>query len=325
LRTTPRRPGGSSLHICASRSGLRSTFWVLLIMPDFYDLRSSGGVAFDPESHSYTNADGIVYTSVTTLLGQFRQKFDSDRMSRYKAIQAVLDPDEFSRLKRNVGGWQHVPDVWDGMTKDPSASMTQRLIEARESFLKKWAEAGSTARDGGTAEHTRREEEVKRRGGMFHNGVWFTFYPGTNILHCREGPPCRRVLLECLLWNHELNLSGLSDVLLVDTLTRATMKTGTIDVLDYKTNGKISTDSFQDRRMSPPLVSLPDSTFHSYSLQLRIYQRIACELTGLLPGSAAIVRTRDDERGRPEEMISCPRLEDELDRLWKWRADGFKT
>ena len=43
-------------------------------------------IVFDPVKHAYTNSfTGDSYTSVTTLLGQFKPEFDADKFSRIVA------------------------------------------------------------------------------------------------------------------------------------------------------------------------------------------------------------------------------------------------
>jgi hypothetical protein len=51
------------------------------------DLTSVGGIIFEESTHKYTNADGIVYTGITTLLGRYHDHFDAEKTAINKSIK----------------------------------------------------------------------------------------------------------------------------------------------------------------------------------------------------------------------------------------------
>ena len=51
------------------------------------DLTKEGGIIFKEDVHSYTNADGLRYTGITTLLGRFHDHFDAEKTSVNKSIK----------------------------------------------------------------------------------------------------------------------------------------------------------------------------------------------------------------------------------------------
>ena len=56
------------------------------------DLKINGDVAFQEDGHKYFNLkdSSIVYTSVTTLIGKYEPPFDSDFVSKYKALEKLI-------------------------------------------------------------------------------------------------------------------------------------------------------------------------------------------------------------------------------------------
>ena len=68
------------------------------------DLKINGSVAFQEEGHKYFNLNdpSITYTSVTTLIGKYEPEFDSDFVSRYKALERLLSADVWKREKGGI-------------------------------------------------------------------------------------------------------------------------------------------------------------------------------------------------------------------------------
>ena len=55
---------------------------------------------FNDKDHLYINkTDGSKYISVTTLIKQYEQPFLEEFWSKYKALEAIMDPSEFEVLK----------------------------------------------------------------------------------------------------------------------------------------------------------------------------------------------------------------------------------
>ena len=53
------------------------------------------GVAFNDEKHLYWDTKtGDPYISVTQLISQYEQPFDEFFWSRYKSLEALLDPED---------------------------------------------------------------------------------------------------------------------------------------------------------------------------------------------------------------------------------------
>ncbi len=54
------------------------------------DLTKEGGIIFNEKEHTYKNDKGKFYTGITTLLGNYYEHFDSDKVSINKAIKDVV-------------------------------------------------------------------------------------------------------------------------------------------------------------------------------------------------------------------------------------------
>lgn len=275
-------------------------------MNPLHDLCDRGGVEFRAEDHVYMNPDGVKYRSVTNLLGDYKTPFDADRMSKYKAIKDTLDAHTFHRLKVSSGGWEFVADQWNALLRDHN--LHSRLLQSQSDYLQKWSSAGKDAANSGTDEHSRREAQVLESGFIIWGGIEYHYDPSLTILDVgNTAEPL--VLVEALLWNHELKIAGLSDLLFV--------KDGVISIGDYKSNKEITRESFGGKTMLPPLQNLPDSNYWHYSLQLGLYQRMACDLSGLEFGDLTIIQTANPEYGRQKDVIlPLSRLTPQLDLIY---------
>ena len=61
--------------------------------------KQNGDIAFNEEQHLYFNTKypNRKYTSVTTLIGEFHEKFDGDFWSSYKAMEALMGEEAFKK------------------------------------------------------------------------------------------------------------------------------------------------------------------------------------------------------------------------------------
>lgn len=271
-----------------------------------YDLTHLGGVKFDEDNHLYTNADDEKYNSSTGLLKEFKNEFDSEGMSRYKAIKEVLPYDSFQKLKAKAGGWDNVKNYWPALLNH-SEKLAQKLLKSQKGFLDMWSKSGETASHAGSIEHGKREQDIIENG--FHWRNKYYPYSKKNILEVTNEDICS--IPELLLWDHSMKLGGLADLPLFDD--------GYVHILDFKTNKEIKREAFNDQRLRKFLGHLPDCSYYHYSLQLKIYQKMACKLSGLKPGECWIISTANPEYGRKEdEYIQCANLDNEVNAIFDY-------
>lgn len=228
-------------------------------------------VFFNDSEHVYLDKlSGERYISVTTLIGKYENKFNEAFMSKYKALEALSDPDHFSLVKSGLLATQvWKPELLEKLKVDPDE------FEAKtQEFLDSWHNTRDEACDHGTWVHSLMEE---------------SFYGKTSFdlsrFDCPEicgNYPCIKgyypkkleegIYPEYLVsWisPEGLRISGQVDLLI--------RKGDDIIVLDWKTNREIKKKSFynaskkRNTMMKYPLNNIMDSNYHHYTLQLSLY------------------------------------------------------
>lgn len=65
--------------------------------------KENDDVIYSDGPHVYlSKLDGSKYISVTTLIGEYENKFNEAFFSKYKALEALADPDHFSLVKQGL-------------------------------------------------------------------------------------------------------------------------------------------------------------------------------------------------------------------------------
>lgn len=228
-------------------------------------------------------------------------------LKRHNDINVItqLGTEEYRRLKGVYGGFEELYNAMDEIEmKHPE--LYDKILEHKQWLLNKWEEINLRATTEGTIEHDKREQEIYTNGGYEHEGVWYDYVEGKNITNVTVDD--RIVIPECMVWNHDMELGGLADIFLFNK--------GVINVLDYKTNRSI--DIKPDlpepfwKYMTGPCSSLLDLNFYHYSLQLKIYQRMAIMLRPeFSAGINVIIHTTSDTHYRYEDALyDCHEVND---------------
>lgn len=236
---------------------------------------------FKPEKHVYVNKDEIPYTSVTKFIGWFKQPYDSNFWSTYKAVERILQQNELHPLWKDLKMKYLKSDDkslfldseklhkalgshWT-LVEEPSLSVVKTAI------LKEWEIKSEASKVKGSAYHDKEEKFYRDKYNFPPDFSGYDIsYP--NLLSTRsvEYPELR-------LYNHEYKLAGSSDLNVVH-------KNGTVDITDYKTSQRIEFDSFKNpftgsqQMMKEPLSMYPDCNFIHYSLQISTYAWMLEEL-----------------------------------------------
>lgn len=229
---------------------------------------------FKPKKHIYVNKEETPYTSVTKFIGWFKQPFDKDFWSKYKAVERILQQHEehelwkalkMSYLKTedkslflvNEKLYNELGDKWL-LIEEPGLSKVQYDI------LKEWDKKSEESKIKGSAYHDKEEQMYRDKYNFPPDFSGYDIkYPNLVSEHSIEYPELR-------LYNHEYKLAGSSDLNIVH-------KNGVVDITDYKTSQKIEFDSFKNpftgnqQMMKAPLEMYPDCNFIHYSLQLSTY------------------------------------------------------
>lgn len=237
----------------------------------------NGDLAFNDQEHLYWNTKypHRKYTSVTTLIGKYHEKFDEFFWSRYKALERIMTPELFSNT--GVKSTLLTKKKWDPAYLDTFDIDPQTFEDTVTEIV---------------AGYTKNRDEACERGTLYHNKKENNFYakPDHTLkdynfgLDLPQTFTCEKnnfdlnrenaVLPEYLIYYSSpsgiLNMAGQIDVLI---------KQGNdIYILDYKTNAKgIETKAYfnpktkKKKTMFAPITNIEDTTLEHYTLQLSTY------------------------------------------------------
>jgi len=115
-------------------------------------------------------------------------------------------------------------------------------------------------------------------------------------------------LSEIIIYSEELEIAGSIDVLIHDK------KNGTYKMLDWKTNKKIDTKSYNQKMGThPATANLMDCNFTHYSLQLSLYRYILEEYYGMKIEGTAIAHLTEHKI----TLLKTEYLKTELEKMLK--------
>jgi hypothetical protein len=195
---------------------------------------------FVEDTHTYT-INGRKLTSVTTFIKNFYKPFDEKYWSIKKAKQALLERGEV---------------------------LTQENIDNEQSKIKAlWKEKADIACDMGTIVHLYIEE--------FFNGIKpqevknYEAINRINKFHKIYNDKLKDILIpvgqEVKMFSEDLGLAGTIDALFI--------RNGKLEIWDYKTNGKFTSDTdrcFQ--KLLDPFDDQWENELNKYSIQLSLYK-----------------------------------------------------
>jgi ATP-dependent exoDNAse (exonuclease V) beta subunit len=227
-------------------------------------------IIFKSEDHSYKslNDDNITWTSVTTLVSHFKKSFDS------KAVAEKVSKNKKSK--------------WYGI--EPKA------VQAI------WNAESDRAMTLGTFYHNQREADLCSFASMEREGIVIPVFPPSGENNGIRNAPSQKldpgVYPEHMVYLKSAGICGQSDF--VEVINDK------INIIDYKTNKEIKTESYKNwegisDKMSPPISSLDDCNFSHYALQLSIYMYIILKHNPKLkPGYMHIHHILFEEEGKDE-------------------------
>ena len=282
-----------------------------------YDKRN-GDVCFRESDHLYFNEKrpDISYTSVTTLIGKYHEKFDPEFWSRYKAFERCMVKEDFIIIK----------------------SKLLRNKKADLSWFEKYnidVDLFNTAVDEILESYRLANEEGCRRGTEYHLKKELSFYEkdihdiSSFIPDCNGDFCCQKhnwdlsrdkaVIPEFLLYYHcpdeVLNIAGQIDLLIKDG--------NDIHIIDWKSNSKgIKNKAFFDsttkklKTMYYPLNNINDTMYMHYTLQLSLY---AWMLQKINPAfNIKTLRLHHIDGNDVETDYDLEYLKDDVERLLKY-------
>ncbi len=199
-------------------------------------------IVFNAEDHSYVSLeeDNIDWVSVTTLVSQFKEPFNA------KAISEKVSKNKKSKWYGMKP--KEIQDAWNGES--------ERALEL------------------GTFYHNQREYDLCSLASIEKEGVPLPVYSPIEkegIKYAPDPKLTEGIYPEHMVYLKSAGICGQSD--LVEVVN------GKVNIIDYKTNKEIKTESYVNwegisKKMLLPVNNLDDCSFNHYALQLSIYMYI---------------------------------------------------
>ena len=233
--------------------------------------KENDSVFFNDAEHLYLDKlSGERYISATQLIHNYSNPFNAAFFSKYKALEALADPDHFDLVKQGLLATQTWnPALLKTLNVDPEA-----FEEKTNEFLKSWDDT---------------RDEACNHGTYVHEIMEKSFYGNTHFDLSNFGCPQICGDYTCIKGNYHLDLeNGIYPEFLMSYITPEglhiagqadlVVKNGNdISILDWKTNKEIKKRSFFNRTkkknvmMKFPLTNIEDCNFWHYTLQLSLY------------------------------------------------------
>ena len=215
-------------------------------------------IFFNAKNHSYKSVeeDNITWYSVTTVVSSLKKPFNA------KATAEKVSKNAKSK--------------WHGI--DP------KIIQDI------WNNESKRAIDLGTWYHNQRENDLCSLASIEREGTTVPIFTPLPLKNGIKEAPSQKlesgVYPEHMVYLKSVGVCGQSD--LVEVVN------GRVNIIDYKTNKEIKTESFKNwegisEKMLDPVSHLDDCNFNHYALQLSIYMYIIIKHNPkLLPGNIYI-------------------------------------
>lgn len=227
-------------------------------------------IYFKDSTHEYVNERGEKYTSVSSLWSKYKNEFDKEKWSNYKAIEAILGESSFKTLKAQYSSIE-------AMLKDVVPQMDPAVLEPEvKRILQKWSSGSKDAINKGNLYHSSMEKKVLITGVVINPFTQTGFKVvksekvsgfdnesiSMNLFDLKDG-----FYPELLIWSDKYLIAGQSDKVFITTEKGVRY----VDIDDYKTNKEIKTRGFKGEKMKKPLHHLDDCNFNHYALAISLY------------------------------------------------------
>ena len=271
---------------------------------------------FNDETHAYYDKNTLErYTSVTTMIHNYTQPFDEMFWSTYKALEALLDEDDFYQIKSTLLDKKKINYEWlfSQVNLDP------KLLEEKSKEI----------RDG----YAQTRDESCRIGSAIHLKKEFSFYGNKEFNFSRYGfdEVCGEFTCEKNYYKLDLDrgvypefmiscdldglkISGQVDLLIIDG--------DDVWIIDWKTNKEIKKTSYYDRfkkkhqMMKFPINNLMDTNFWHYTMQLSTYMYMLQQIRPNLKCKGLMLIHIDKETGK-ETKYPVEYLKSDVERMMK--------
>lgn len=224
---------------------------------------------FYHKDHQY-KMKGVIYTSVSSVVARYKQPFDSDFWSTYKALEKLIGYDDFKEMRRVHGNYKSPQFIeWAcGFVE------LDELKKTTEKILKEWTKERDDSIVKGHAYHDKKEKQAYGKGFEINPFTEEKFNTIGNKPKGKDKMASTSDLYnlpdgyhpELMLWNNEYLIGGTADKVFLET--KGKKRLAYLD--DYKTNKKIDTENPWDK-MRTPLHHLDDCNYNHYRVQIALY------------------------------------------------------
>lgn len=190
-------------------------------------------IYFKDSTHEYVNERGEKYTSVSSLWSKYKNEFDKEKWSNYKAIEVILGESLFKALKAQYSSIE-------AMLKDVVPQMDPAILESEvKRILQKWSSGSKDAINKGNLYHSSMEKKALITGVVINPFTQTGFKVvksdkssgfdnesiSMNLLDLKDG-----FYPELLIWSDKYLIAGQSDKVFISTEKRVRY----VDIDDYK-------------------------------------------------------------------------------------------
>ena len=240
--------------------------------------KAFGDFKFYEEDHHYEYKGKRIGISVTALIGEYENEFDSETVAQKvatrdgKTVQEVLDEWKYkNQFACHKGSTCHeyVQSLWSGNKWDFD------LFDKSDLYI-------------GTV------EKIKIQARLFYE------HYKNRLEHLAD---------EYIIGSEEYDIASAIDHLFINKLT------GGLVLVDYKTNSYLSgyNKKAYSKKMKVPLNNLNDDALHHYYIQLSIYKYIVEKYTDLEVEDMFIVYMSENIENY--EIIKIPYLKEEVKKI----------
>lgn len=277
-------------------------------------------VIYSDEKHVYFDRnDYVPYISVTTLIHHYVHEFDSAFWSAYKALEALVTPEDFELVKDQLLSakkWR--PDYLDQLGVDKQAWEDKRaeILLSYKVENEKGCERGTKIHAEYENKYYTKEQHSLQKFGL---GGKFTCKKGYYQLDLEKGI-YPEFLISLKSKDGFLRVAGQLDLLVKDG--------NDIYIYDIKTNKEIKQKSFFDKKsrsyqmMKFPLNNLMDCNYYHYSLQLSLYAYLLQQINPDF--NIKKLQLIHVDHSNTTTDYECPYLKEDVERMLKHYKKQYK-
>jgi ATP-dependent exoDNAse (exonuclease V) beta subunit len=246
-------------------------------METLLELNKFSHIKYYDEPHKYF-ADNREFTSATTFIGKFKNKFDTENMAQTYADKRGLVVED-------------VINEWD-LKRDISTVKGSMVHNYAENFWYNKVfpyDASISIKKFGTDIIKEKFEKCVTIFEKFYNDA------KTNLIP---------VKMEFVVADEDYGIAGMVDCLFYNK------KSGMLEIYDYKTNKEIKLKSTYKENFKSPISHLDVCEINTYSLQLHLYKHIIEKNTNLKIGNLYLVWI--NEVNDTYKVIPCKELQADL-------------